>query len=141
MGVRALHEERTLAVVREAELQVGILDVAERYHQSLVDELEGDEGHLLELFLEVDTSGDLVLQQPEVEAMLLLLDPGATPEELSRYVVEINLELGPLSFSGFVDWWHQARNVPQSLVSQKGAVFIAGVKARAGGAWIGGLLG
>jgi len=100
------------------------------YHNTLVAELEGDAEHLFELFSEVDASGNLMLEVSELENLLRLLDTSATDDDLKRYIQEINMADGPLSFASLIDWWDQARNVKASLVSEKGMVLLASVKAR-----------
>merc|ERR1740130_2558194 len=71
-----------------------------------------------------------MLEENEVEKLLLLLDTSATEEDLARYIAEINLSDGPLSFASLIDWWDQARSVPNSLVAEEGMALIASVKAR-----------
>ncbi|CAJ1333272.1 unnamed protein product [Effrenium voratum] len=48
---------------------------------------------------------------------------------------------GPLSFSSLIDWWDQARTVPNSLVSEKGSALVASIKGRAYAATVAGLFG
>eukprot|EP00434_Breviolum_minutum_P001028 symbB.v1.2.000902.t1/scaffold27.1/size414596/10 len=48
---------------------------------------------------------------------------------------------GPLSFASLIDWWDQARTVPNSLVSEKGAALIASIKGRSYAATVAGIFG
>merc|ERR1712185_242325 len=79
---------------------------------------------------EVDVDGNMLLETIEVESLLKLLDTNASQEDLKRYIAEINLADGPLSFASLIDWWDQARSVENSLVAEKGMTLIASVKAR-----------
>merc|ERR1711933_342644 len=69
-------------------------------------------------------------EKKEVESLLRLLDPDATSEDLERYIEEINMEDGTLGFSFLMEWWTQSQEVPNSLVAEKGAGLLAGIKAR-----------
>eukprot|EP00439_Symbiodinium_sp_Y106_P054209 s3096_g7.t1 len=48
---------------------------------------------------------------------------------------------GPLSFASLIDWWDQARTVPNSLVSEKGSTLVASIKGRSYAATVAGLFG
>lgn len=138
--VRELQEDRLLGPSREIETAEGLEQAIPSYHGLLANEFEGDAEHLFELFCEVDDSGNMMLEQEEVEKMLLSLDTGATDADLKRYICEINLADGPLSFASLLDWWDQARNVANSLVAEKGTTLVATVKARAAAAKFSGFL-
>lgn len=131
--LRDFKEERSLKAVRDLERANGlnVEEVMLAYCEAVAVELEGDAPVLWELFNEVDVSWNLSLEEGEVEALLRRLDTGASEQDLARYVNEINLADGPLSFTSLVDWWEQARSVEHSLVSEKGMALIARVKARA----------
>ncbi|CAK0807690.1 unnamed protein product, partial [Prorocentrum cordatum] len=83
-------------------------------------EFEGDAAGLFELFSEADVNNNMLLEAEEVESLLCLLDKDATEDDVARYMNEINLSDGPLSFTSFVDWWDQACSVQNSLVAEKG---------------------
>lgn len=134
-----LQEERALGAPRELESKVGLEGAMPEYHNVLTKEFEYDGEHLFELFCQVDLSGNLLLEEEEVEAFLKLLDTGATDQDLRRYVAEIRIDDDPLSFASLIDWWEQARHVPNSLVSEKGTALIASVKAQAARGRVGGL--
>jgi len=129
--VRQFKEDRSLEDAREIGKSIGFDDALLAYYEALSREFEGDAEHLFELFCEVDESGNMLLESEEVVELLRLLDTAATEDDLTRYMDEINLDDGPLSFSSLLDWWDQARSVPNSLVAEKGAALIASVKARA----------
>eukprot|EP00933_Yihiella_yeosuensis_P046941 TRINITY_DN42562_c0_g1_i1.p1 TRINITY_DN42562_c0_g1~~TRINITY_DN42562_c0_g1_i1.p1 ORF type:complete len:219 (+),score=56.05 TRINITY_DN42562_c0_g1_i1:1-657(+) len=137
--VRAVQEEQLLTAAREAESLTGLEKAMPEYYKVLASEFEGDGVHLFELFSEVDVSNNLLLEATEVEALLRLLDTNASKTELERYISEINLSEGPLSYASLVDWWEQARSVKNSLVSEKGAGLIASIKAQSVQRGIGGL--
>ncbi|CAE7595531.1 unnamed protein product [Symbiodinium natans] len=139
--LRELKEERMLTLIMEKESQTGLLETMPEYYKLLAKEFEGDMELLFELFCEVDESNNLLLEEREVEIMLRKMDTVATPEELRRYVAEINLTDGPLSFQSLIDWWDQARTVPNSLVSEKGSALVASIKGRAYAATVAGLFG
>lgn len=112
--LRELKEERMLSVLQDKESQNGLLETMPEYYRLLANEFQGDMELLFELFCEVDESNNLLLEEREVEIMLRLMDTAATPEDLRRYIAEINLADGPLSFASLIDWWDQARTVPIS---------------------------
>merc|ERR1712048_774365 len=116
--------------VRRMEDEKGLWDALPAYYAQLAKEFDGDAELLFELFNEVDESGNMLLEEAEVQSMLHLLDPGASEKELKRYISEINLSDGPLNFASLLDWWDQARSVSNSLVAEKGPALIATVKAR-----------
>eukprot|EP00434_Breviolum_minutum_P001023 symbB.v1.2.000897.t1/scaffold27.1/size414596/5 len=91
--LRELKEERMLAVVQDQESQNGLLETMPEYYRLLAKEFEGDMELLFELFCEVDESNNLLLEEREVEIMLRLMDTAATPEDLRRYIAEINLAI------------------------------------------------
>jgi len=130
-AVKKYKEETQLAPARTVEGTSGLEQAMPEYYNALALEFQGDSEHLFELFNEVDESGNMMLEENEVEKLLLLLDTSATEEDLARYIAEINLSDGPLSFASLIDWWDQARSVPNSLVAEKGATLVASVKARA----------
>lgn len=139
--LRELKEERLLSVVQDKESQNGLLETMPEYYRLLAAEFQGDMELLFELFCEVDESNNLLLEEREVEIMLRLMDTAATPEDLRRYIAEINLADGPLSFASLIDWWDQARTVPNSLVSEKGATLVASIKGRSYAATVAGMFG
>lgn len=139
--LRQLREERVLAAAREVESSVGLEDAMPEYYKILAQEFDGDAEHLFELFCEADEAGQLQLESQEVETLLRLLDTGATEADLKRYITEINLTDGPLTFASLIDWWDQARSVPNSLVAEKGATLLASVKAQAARRSLGGIFG
>jgi len=136
--LRQFQEERSLAGAQEVEREQGIYEAMPSYYAILAKEFEADGGHLFEIFTQVDKSGELLIDGSEVEGLLFLLDPDASEADMQRYQVELNLGGTPLTFAAFCEWWEQARMVPDSLVSEKGAGLIAGVKARAARMAIGG---
>mmetsp|Transcript_51010 Transcript_51010/g.95488 ORF Transcript_51010/g.95488 Transcript_51010/m.95488 type:complete len:420 (+) Transcript_51010:118-1377(+) len=139
--LRELKEERLLTSVMEKESQNELLETMPEYYKLLAKEFEGDMELLFELFCEVDESNNLMLEEREVEIMLRKMDTAASPEDLRRYVAEINLADGPLSFASLIDWWDQARTVPNSLVSEKGTALVASIKGRSYAATVAGLFG
>lgn len=139
--LRELKEERMLSVLQDKESQNGLLETMPEYYRLLANEFQGDMELLFELFCEVDESNNLLLEECEVEIMLRLMDTAATPEDLRRYIAEINLADGPLSFASLIDWWDQARTVPNSLVSEKGATLVASIKGRSYAATVAGMFG
>lgn len=139
--LRELKEEKLVTMIMEKESQSGLLETMPEYYKLLAKEFEGDMELLFELFCEVDESNNLMLEEREVEIMLRKMDTGATPEDLRRYVAEINLADGPLSFASLIDWWDQARTVPNSLVSEKGSALVASIKGRSYAATVAGLFG
>eukprot|EP00931_Biecheleriopsis_adriatica_P081165 TRINITY_DN54507_c0_g1_i1.p1 TRINITY_DN54507_c0_g1~~TRINITY_DN54507_c0_g1_i1.p1 ORF type:complete len:432 (-),score=114.41 TRINITY_DN54507_c0_g1_i1:38-1333(-) len=148
MGYRRLYqqlrdfkEQRLLAPALEHESHHGIFETMPEYYKVLAAEFEGDMELLFELFCEVDESNNLLLEENEVIAMLRHMDSGATPDEVKRYIAEINLDSGPLSFASLIDWWDQAQSVANSLVAEKGALLIAGIKGRSYTAKVAGMLG
>ncbi|CAE7705468.1 unnamed protein product [Symbiodinium microadriaticum] len=91
--LRELKEEKMVTMIMEKESQSGLLETMPEYYKLLAKEFEGDMELLFELFCEVDESNNLMLEEREVEIMLRKMDTGATPEDLRRYVAEINLAL------------------------------------------------
>eukprot|EP00439_Symbiodinium_sp_Y106_P051771 s3096_g6.t3 len=89
--LRELKEEKMVTMIMEKESQTGLLETMPEYYKLLAKEFEGDMELLFELFCEVDESNNLMLEEREVEIMLRKMDTGATPEDLRRYVSEINL--------------------------------------------------
>jgi hypothetical protein len=128
--VRELQEDRLLRPAREAERSDGLMAAMPMYYAALEKEFEGDYSLLFDLFHECDDSGNMMLETNEVEKLLQLFDTDATPEDLGRYITEINLADGPLTFASLLDWWDQARSVPNSLVAEKGSMLMARVKTR-----------
>jgi len=102
----------------------------QQYHDLLTSEFEGEMDLLFNLFMSVDTSGNMSLEDDEIQQLILLLDPTATGRDIDRYVDEINPEDGVLSFVSLVDWWEQAKSVPNSLVAERGVTFLLNMKAR-----------
>lgn len=139
--LRELKEEKLLSIVQDKESQNGLLETMPEYYRLLAKEFEGDMELLFELFCEVDESNNLLLEEREVEVMLRLMDTSASAEDLRRYIAEINLADGPLCFASLIDWWDQARNVTNSLVSEKGTALIASIKGRAYAATVAGMFG
>lgn len=133
LHVRQLQEDRALAQVREVEVAKGIEEAMPLYYGLLAKEFEGDAEHLFELLCQVDITGDMRLNTDEVKTLLCLLDADASEGDVRRYIAEINMADGPLSFASLVDWWDQARSVKNSLVAEKGAALIAKVRAQAAG--------
>jgi len=124
-------DELTLTSLGKAESTTRLIDVMPMYYDILAKQFEGDTEHLFELFNEVDINGNMALEQEDVEKLLSLVDPTATDEDMSRYVNEINLMDGPLSFVALLDWWDQARIVTNSLIAEKGATLVARLNADA----------
>lgn len=139
LQLRQLQEERALEPARNVESSEGLEAALPLYHAVLVREFEGDAEHLFELFIEVDQSCNMLLETEEVLLLLGLLDQNASEADLRRYLIEINLTEGPLSFASFLDWWDQACSVSNSLVAEKGALLLASVKANSMGKKIAGL--
>jgi len=130
--LRQARERKEIQKVNELESKQGLKASMESYYALLKQEFQGDEEHLFEIFSEVDESGNMMLEETEVASLLQLLDKGASDDDVRRYLREINIaEDGPLTFDGFVNWWEEAQNVPTSLIGQKGAGLIAGVRAEA----------
>eukprot|EP00747_Dinoflagellata_sp_TGD_P181442 gnl/TRDRNA2_/TRDRNA2_35276_c0_seq1.p1 gnl/TRDRNA2_/TRDRNA2_35276_c0~~gnl/TRDRNA2_/TRDRNA2_35276_c0_seq1.p1 ORF type:complete len:480 (+),score=88.19 gnl/TRDRNA2_/TRDRNA2_35276_c0_seq1:52-1440(+) len=136
--VRSLKLQRKFAKINAIEEQeAGLLGAMPAYYAALAEEFEGDGEALFLLFLEADTSGSMMLEEDEVVAMLHNLDTGASEDDIERYLIEINVEEGPLSFASFLDWWDQSKSVDNSLVAEKGTALVASVKARAYGNLLG----
>lgn len=133
LEVRQLREERVLEQPREVEGSTSLEAAMPLYYAALANEFEGDSEHLFELFCDVDETGNMLLERKEVLALLRLLDTSASETDLRRYLQEINLTDGPLSFASLVDWWDQACSVSNSLVAEKGTMLTASVKARSAG--------
>lgn len=127
--LRTLKEERLLAEPQAVESRTGTEEAMPRYYEVLEKEFEGDSAGLFELFSEADVNNNMLLEAEEVEGLLCLLDKDATEDDVTRYMNEINLSDGPLSFTSFVDWWDQAVTVQNSLVAEKGLAFMAGMRA------------
>jgi len=138
--LRTFKDERRLLTARQRERDLGLEEAMTEFYNTLALQFEGDGEHLFELFNEVDESGNMLLETNEVEHLLTLLDTNASQDDLKRYIAEINLADGPLSFASLIDWWDQARNVPNSLVAEKGMALIASVKARVMSKSFGGLM-
>lgn len=138
LDVKRFQEEMLFAPARELERCDGLEKAMSAYYAVLAREFEGEGEYLFELFCLVDKEEELFLGRTEVKALLRLLDGGASACEIDRYVQEINLDDGPLSFPSLVDWWDQACAVKNSLVSEKGARLRANIKANSAGAQLSG---
>lgn len=136
--VREFQEERLLEKARQVERSNGLAEAMPEYYKVLAKEFESDGEHLFELFSEVDESNNLLLDDEEVRNLFQLLDSNASEADLRRYIAEINLNDGPLTFASFIDWWDQARSVENSLVAEKGAGLLASFKAQAARSMLGG---
>eukprot|EP00927_Polykrikos_kofoidii_P011298 TRINITY_DN14780_c0_g2_i1.p1 TRINITY_DN14780_c0_g2~~TRINITY_DN14780_c0_g2_i1.p1 ORF type:complete len:349 (-),score=68.50 TRINITY_DN14780_c0_g2_i1:72-1118(-) len=129
--VRKRHDDKVLMIAHENEKESGLIAAMPSYYDALTRSLDGDKLHLLELFSEVDVSCNMLLEEDEITNFIRLLDQWATPQEVARYTAEMNMSEKTLTFALILDWWDQARSVPNSLVSEKGASLIATVSLRA----------
>eukprot|EP00929_Paragymnodinium_shiwhaense_P048585 TRINITY_DN24546_c0_g1_i3.p1 TRINITY_DN24546_c0_g1~~TRINITY_DN24546_c0_g1_i3.p1 ORF type:complete len:253 (-),score=49.13 TRINITY_DN24546_c0_g1_i3:141-899(-) len=132
-NVRIWQENRMFNKVQEFEDEHGVLAAMPHYLELMQTELvkEADAPYFWELFNEADRRGELLLDEPELEILLQKLDTNATQADLDRYLDEIDLGVTRLSFAAFFDWYGQARSIRDSLIAQKGAQFLATMKAQA----------
>jgi len=130
--LRQNQEDKAIRQVHELESRIGLLASMTSYYGLLQKEFQGDEEHLFEVFNEVDESGNMMLEEPEVGSLMRLLDKGASDTDVRKYLSEINVaQDGALRFDGFVNWWEEAQTVPNSLLAAKGAGLIAAVRVEA----------
>eukprot|EP00927_Polykrikos_kofoidii_P011297 TRINITY_DN14780_c0_g1_i1.p1 TRINITY_DN14780_c0_g1~~TRINITY_DN14780_c0_g1_i1.p1 ORF type:complete len:429 (-),score=53.63 TRINITY_DN14780_c0_g1_i1:61-1284(-) len=137
--VRMRLDEKEVVHARKQELDSGLTVAMQSYYKALTRDFEADSARLFELFSEVDVSGNLRLDVDEVRRFFAMLDPSASAEELSRYTAEVDLSEGPLTFASLLEWWDQARSVPNSLVAEKGVSLSKSVNLRASQRTLGGL--
>jgi len=102
------------------------------FHDLLTGSFEGEMELLFELFMGVDRTENLILDNEEIRELILLLDPNASNVDVVRYMNEVNLfkKKGELNYVALLDWWNRTRTKEDSIVAQKGTAFLLLLKAR-----------
>eukprot|EP00929_Paragymnodinium_shiwhaense_P085702 TRINITY_DN46125_c0_g1_i2.p1 TRINITY_DN46125_c0_g1~~TRINITY_DN46125_c0_g1_i2.p1 ORF type:complete len:414 (+),score=105.27 TRINITY_DN46125_c0_g1_i2:89-1330(+) len=109
--VRYHHEEVKLLRAQGAEKDKGLFKAAEDYHRLVSDELDPTEQTLFDAFLQVDSSGDLMLQRGELDSLLRRIEPDASPVKIRHRLDGLDLEPGvALSFVKFLQWTYEAEH-------------------------------
>ena len=99
-------------------------------HRLLQKEFEAEAEVLYETFCEADERFKGFLKGSEQRYLMQLIDPDASEEDVSTYVQEINADASGLGFLDLLDWWEQAKEVPQSLVNKNEQRLVSRLRQR-----------
>eukprot|EP00929_Paragymnodinium_shiwhaense_P077883 TRINITY_DN40215_c0_g1_i1.p1 TRINITY_DN40215_c0_g1~~TRINITY_DN40215_c0_g1_i1.p1 ORF type:complete len:377 (+),score=115.48 TRINITY_DN40215_c0_g1_i1:61-1191(+) len=101
-----------------------------KYLGMLQAEFEDDMALLFDIFCEVDKSGDFLVDGQEVKTLIKLLDSEASEADVEKYLEDVAMDNGALTYALFVSWWDHVLHDASGIVAEKGTILQASIKAR-----------